>query len=754
MLIGLGCFLVGVVDFPEVLTGTKVFENHDLRHVEFVFRKFFLGALKSGELPAFFPDAGLGLSLFANPHYKVLYPANLPVMAWDDLVYGLHFDHFLHYAVLGAGWAAAVFAMGLSQPVAWFTSLSVCASGIVWSSHYRVEIASMAWTGWLVWGLLRSMQGPENKLAIFYPVASGLFTAWMFLGGNPELIFFTLVSTILAMASSRTPLTGGRVMAVRIFQTSIVSGIIALVVCLPVLWVSRDVVPLTVRAAGFNLKTIFQHGQSPGSLFEFLTSIPREVAEDPKWLSSLGGGFDRPWYVDARIGIFPVLSFLAGLRLLSPRYRLTASVAFTGCLVLAMAPFIPGMELIWRHIDFMRLFRYTGKYFRYAYLFTIPVAAAGMEQMVRLLSRRGYAGGRVCLLLTIVTVFQLIDNRPRAALLERHLREPGGDGHAARVISELPATASAGDARILSCMRDDLHSPGQEIPWYDFRAAGVAMAKGWDAAEIPMIRAFDCDWMDSWFILRLFGITHVLTPGGIKFKDPDNQFATLNTPVQSAREHYIPNDLRIAVDHEKAVFAIPESGPRLGHFIREAKFIRHKVQPLVQPDEDYNISFPETLDAIRAGLVSVESGFALGTNGRPLLDLADKDHSSPERPGVTPPSCAEGVCPPDLQPVPLDTGRRAQSIRAVASRATEGFLVLPWVATPGWRATIDGNPAKILRANQALMALRIPAGQHEIRLSFWPAGLMPLLVCSILIQCAGVIWLLHESLNGRIFRVP
>ncbi len=40
----------------------------------------------------------------------------------------------------------------------------------------------------------------------------------------------------------------------------------------------------------------------------------------------------------------------------------------------------------------------------------------------------------------------------------------------------------------------------------------------------------------------------------------------------------------------------------------------------------------------------------------------------------------------------------------------------------GWIATIDGQPAELIRANYALRALPIPAGEHEIVMSFEPAS--------------------------------
>ncbi len=39
---------------------------------------------------------------------------------------------------------------------------------------------------------------------------------------------------------------------------------------------------------------------------------------------------------------------------------------------------------------------------------------------------------------------------------------------------------------------------------------------------------------------------------------------------------------------------------------------------------------------------------------------------------------------------------------------------------PGWRATVDGAPAPLLRANYAFRAVRLEPGQHQVHLTFAP----------------------------------
>jgi hypothetical protein len=79
---------------------------------------------------------------------------------------------------------------------------------------------------------------------------------------------------------------------------------------------------------------------------------------------------------------------------------------------------------------------------------------------------------------------------------------------------------------------------------------------------------------------------------------------------------------------------------------------------------------------------------------------------------------------------PLDP-RASEGTVTVVSRAPErmtldvntpadGLLVISENYYPGWQATIDGQPANILRANLTLRALPVTAGQHRVELWYDP----------------------------------
>jgi len=75
-------------------------------------------------------------------------------------------------------------------------------------------------------------------------------------------------------------------------------------------------------------------------------------------------------------------------------------------------------------------------------------------------------------------------------------------------------------------------------------------------------------------------------------------------------------------------------------------------------------------------------------------------------------------------------------VKVEADAREDAVLILNDAYYPGWRATVDGEPALILRANGLVRAVRVPSGRHRVTFTFappffWTACLISLLTLAL-----------------------
>lgn len=120
--------------------------------------------------------------------------------------------------------------------------------------------------------------------------------------------------------------------------------------------------------------------------------------------------------------------------------------------------------------------------------------------------------------------------------------------------------------------------------------------------------------------------------------------------------------------------------------------------------------------------VYVVSGARVADGRDAFADLVDPDFD-PLREVIL----AQGApSPPD----PAFTGAarivelKADRIRLDVELSTPGHAVLVDAFDPGWRATVDGVDARVLRANVAFRAVAVGAGRHAVELVYRPRPLL------------------------------
>jgi uncharacterized membrane protein YfhO len=70
------------------------------------------------------------------------------------------------------------------------------------------------------------------------------------------------------------------------------------------------------------------------------------------------------------------------------------------------------------------------------------------------------------------------------------------------------------------------------------------------------------------------------------------------------------------------------------------------------------------------------------------------------------------------------TVRQPDRSVAEAALSAPGYVVLVDAFDPDWRATVDGTPASVLRANVAFQAVAVPAGSHRVELVYRPRSVI------------------------------
>ncbi|HXK08012.1 MAG TPA: YfhO family protein [Vicinamibacteria bacterium] len=80
---------------------------------------------------------------------------------------------------------------------------------------------------------------------------------------------------------------------------------------------------------------------------------------------------------------------------------------------------------------------------------------------------------------------------------------------------------------------------------------------------------------------------------------------------------------------------------------------------------------------------------------------------------------------------------RPDRVRFVAEASHPGFAVLVDAYDPGWRATVDGSPAAVERANVDFRAVAVPAGEHVVELTYRPPSVALGLVLAAATVVAG-----------------
>lgn len=119
-------------------------------------------------------------------------------------------------------------------------------------------------------------------------------------------------------------------------------------------------------------------------------------------------------------------------------------------------------------------------------------------------------------------------------------------------------------------------------------------------------------------------------------------------------------------------------------------------------------------------------GFTVEPDLDRALEQITQDSFDPTRSVVVdraPAGVGSGM-PGPAGPAPRITRYENNKVDLSVTMQRAGLLVLSDSIYPGWKATVDGKDAEVLRADGLFRAVALPAGSHEVKFSFVPASLL------------------------------
>ncbi len=754
--------LVALFLFPFVFLGEAFF----LRDAQIWFypAKLYLRTrLLSGDLPLWIPELGLGMPFLADPGNTVLYPLNLVLLLPAPL--GVTYFLVAHVMIAALGTYALLRWLHLGRPASLFGALAYGLCGYILSmTSSGTYLLSVAWMPLVLAAGVRTIDRRDFRSLAILALAVGC----QILTGEVQGALLT-VAMIGVMPLAASPRHWGA------YPWLLGAGAAGIAIASPQVISTLSFLPETTRFSGISLEEGTRWDLHPFRLVEMVASGLFGDPSDP--FSYLGAflvdesrEYAFPWMESIYAGSITVVLALTGVLTLvrrvrrgSPRFLVIGAFALVS-LLLSFGRHTPLFELYFTWIPGAGLFRYPSKFFPVTALGIACIAAFGLDFLTFDMQRRIQAGRIVfaiwsaiaCALLvgqffspeiaehlwlhrTNLELTEVIERVRNSLLLEGSLlvvlglllfllyrKRPSLAPLA--VVAALFAQLLVMNHPIAKSIDGSLYTDqtplmkrilderraSNALPRVHLRSTVSKSIMGCLTQGTPQEIAV---WKQAVLQMNtgiVHGIGYPFVYSALMGEDLDSLLATAKMHPKE-----LLNLLGVAYIITPADQALPEDAGVT--YLRELSTPCFRVYrnrdampvirpvPLVAPDTENAVLSPAVLGGEAAIIEGVSAtpkeGHATGASGHCTVNRFEGD--------------AHGF---------------------QCSLSDDRFVVIAVSYTPHWEATLDGKRIPIHRANRKLTAVRVPAGTHEITLTYRQPGLTATLVF------AGVVLLLTMGL--------
>ncbi len=353
-------------------------------------RQFGFGEMRSGHLALWNPHVFSGAPFAGDLQAALFYPLNLIYLVLP-LGKAIDCEVGLHVFLIGLFMALWVGRYQLHPLAVLFASSIVMFGGAFFYHVYAGHLApldAMVWTPLILLTLDCLLDEPSFKWVLVGICAF----AMQFLGGHPQVLFNTVVTSILYGAARliRAPHPLKTVFAL------VLVGAGATLITTVQLWTWLEAANEGTRHGGlaFSLAAIFSFPPE-----NFLTLVVPgvfgNISSFPYW------GRCYLWEMCPFFGLTGLTMALIGLTVKFPHKRIWAAMALV-LLSLALGKHTPLFTMLYRYVPGFNLFRSHSKFIFHAGLFAAMLSAFGMDSVLR--SARGARVAALALLIGALTL--------------------------------------------------------------------------------------------------------------------------------------------------------------------------------------------------------------------------------------------------------------------------------------------------------------------------------------------------------------
>ena len=740
----LGCILVLLVGVfvlhREVLVGGMVYHNEDAADGYYPSHVAILRALGNGELPTWERGSWSGWPLAVDPYYGLFYPLT-SIYAAFGAVRGLGVTIALHALGAGLGMLWLMRRRKLDWGAALFAAVSLAfGSFMVERIRHIIFAQMMAWLPLILVGVEGFLAERRARWLVLAAVATGMSLVCGALPLAPFVVIAVgayVVPRLWAVDRVARPRVGAWLVA-----AAVVGGLIAAAQIVPTV----AHLPYSPRSLGVDYAFASSYAW-PDARYLAVLIAPGVFggAERGHWYGAFNHWEMAGWYAGALTVLLAPLgllrrrggrSSLGGPPVMAGELWALGGVAVLGIL-LAFGDGTPVHRFFFHYVPLYGALRCPTRALVMD-LFALPILAAeGIAWLeARAGTRRaiGIVVALACVVGGVVTAMLLSrDGRLAPAIVaSRHafahfalVAGSGGALVALLVGGVVPAPVAAAALALVSCV--DLVATSRALvqPKPGDWAAGTERfaAVDWLLAQHPTER-FIPDWRGP-FRLHNLGMTYGIEGAGgyesFTIWRYTNLLYTIDNgqpyPFAKLKQDLAAGELKRfdtpLVDLLNVRWYIGTNAPAPQWIERFRPKSGDKLHAVHEPTWDPQLGVWENPHVLPRAYV-VHHATVLADDAAQAHALLKLDPRNDVILDAAPSPAPSGN---GMEPARIVTLARKRVV-VEADTPAPGVLVLSDAWYPGWRVTVDGAPATLLRADYALRGVAIPAGKHTIEFTF------------------------------------